>query len=122
MEDEEDSFVDDDYFSLRSGDDEATDAAVVEAFAFRQKGKKKGKGKGKRKGPMPSNNRNRDDNIPEGWSREKWLARTPCPDCGSRWHRRCNNKKGATRKGKGGGKGFGETMENKSMQSPRNAP
>eukprot|EP00969_Alexandrium_andersonii_P304699 13468828-Alexandrium_andersonii.AAC.1 len=36
-----------------------------------------------------------------GMSREAWMKRTPCPGCGSRWHRDCRNRGGGG-KGKGG--------------------
>jgi hypothetical protein len=80
-------------------------------------GKGKGKGKGKHhafplEDGMPDftdeaawaaeqNKRHLSNEIPTGWDSAKWLARTPCPDCGSRWHRTCAGKQ----KGGGGGKG-----------------
>jgi hypothetical protein len=50
------------------------------------------------------NKRNLSSEIPKGWEAAKWLKRTPCEDCGSRFHRSCKTFKG---KGKGskGGKG-----------------
>ena len=50
------------------------------------------------------NVRNLDNEPPQGWSKEKWLARTPCPGCGSRFHRDCSNRQP---KGKGHSKGYG---------------
>ncbi len=38
-------------------------------------------------------------NHPPGVSAEQWAKRTPCPGCGSRWHRDCRGKS----KGKGNG-------------------
>eukprot|EP00969_Alexandrium_andersonii_P348002 15387563-Alexandrium_andersonii.AAC.1 len=32
--------------------------------------------------------------MPPGMSREAWVKRTPCPGCGSRWHRDCRNRGG----------------------------
>eukprot|EP00969_Alexandrium_andersonii_P231000 10201606-Alexandrium_andersonii.AAC.1 len=37
--------------------------------------------------------------MPPGVSREAWMKRTPCPGCGSRWHRGCRHRGGG---GKGG--------------------
>ena len=49
------------------------------------------------------------DSIPPGWDPKRWLARTKCPGCGSRWHRNCQGQ-GKTfavfrRSNKGHGKG-----------------
>ena len=55
---------------------------------------------------VADNMRNFSDTPPPGWTKEKWIARTPCVGCGSRWHRDCTKKKGkGNAKGsKGGGK------------------
>jgi hypothetical protein len=39
--------------------------------------------------------RNEDVTIPPGWKAEDWLKRTPCPGCGSRFHRNCTLQKGS---------------------------
>ena len=57
--------------------------------------------------------RNTSEVLPPGWNKDKWLSRSKCPGCGSRWHRDCKGKGKAyaiTRrkskgKQKGGGKG-----------------
>ncbi len=36
--------------------------------------------------------RNRNDEPPKGYDKAKWLKRTPCPGCGSRWHRDCRGR------------------------------
>ena len=92
----------------------------------RKKGSHAGKG-GKRKGKRRKkggkggtymledgsvfavNLRNQSNEVPSGWEASKWLARTPCPGCGSRYHRNCTeNAKGtkghSSSSGKGGGR------------------
>jgi hypothetical protein len=122
--DEEDS-DDDDFLSADENDDDAP--ALAHAWIIhrgkRRQHRKGGKGKGKRRGKrtrgkggtwyeeeqvfVANNRRNYDDNPPQGWTKEKWIARTPCDDCGSRWHYSCKNKKGGKQGGGGkkGGKG-----------------
>ena len=57
------------------------------------------------KGQFPlDTRRNYSDEIPQGWTKEKWLSRTPCVGCGSRWHRDCTKQKHKAGKGKKGGK------------------
>jgi hypothetical protein len=78
---------------------------VVECFAFQAKGAKKNKkgGKGKSKGKRPFNDRNTTgDEVPPGWDAKKWLARSKCKGCGSRWHRDCSGARNFDSKGKGG--------------------
>jgi hypothetical protein len=126
----------DDYCSTGSGDDEEC-MRVQQAWAQLRRVRKrigsKGGGKGSKSGgktrskrgrfrkkkngtfvvvddqAFPVNQRNMSQEIPQGWSAEKWLARTPCPGCGSRYHRNCqdNNKQHGSNNpgpGKGGGK------------------
>jgi len=47
------------------------------------------------------------DAIPAGWDPAKWLARSKCLGCGSRWHRDCrgNSKGGKGSKGSKGSSG-----------------
>jgi hypothetical protein len=93
-----------------------------------RKGHRKGKGKGKSAFPAEEepwdeqeaypaeNQRNLSQEIPTGWDPKKWLDRTPCTSCGSRWHRSC----AAHGKGKGkpkGGKGFAMFLMNACMLS-----
>ena len=134
-----DSNAEDDMFSCTddfcsSGPSEVDDTeyyAVQSAWAFvrrgRRKGKGKGKGKRKRKGKRKGGKdnhafpldvrRNFSDEVPSGWDRGKWLARAPCPGCGSRFHRNCaangagapSSSKGAGKSGKKGS-GFGTFM------------
>jgi hypothetical protein len=60
--------------------------------------------------------RNLSTDVPDGWDRQKWLARSPCPGCGSRWHRNCEGK-GKTfavmprKKGQKGQKGSGSNFK-----------
>ena len=106
----------DDFCSTASDVSEPTYMLLKQSYAvYRRKrhfDKKGGKGKphrrrkrkGKGKGYHPvDNKRNHSDEVPQGWTREKWMARVPCEGCGSRWHRDCRNKKGGKGK-KGGGK------------------
>jgi hypothetical protein len=67
--------------------------------------KRKGTGKGNNNNAFSLEDqqafatRNDDATIPPGWKAEDWLKRTPCPGCGSRFHRNCTLQKGP---GKGG--------------------
>ena len=91
---------DGDYFELFSDDSSTTDMLRITTWAAFQKDKKrfrKGKGKGGGKGKGKGKSRDPDE-VPQGWTKEKWLARTKCATCGSRWHRDCSKPKG---KGKG---------------------
>ena len=117
---EENDSTDDDFLSAESNDEEAP--ALAHAWIMHRKHKrnsrKGGKGKGRRKKSrgkggvwfeeeqvfVADNQRNRDDNPPPGWTKEKWIARKLCADCGSRWHYSCKNKHS-----KGGQKGSGKT-------------
>jgi hypothetical protein len=101
---------DDDWFELFDSDDEELASMRFEAFAAftkqkklgRKGGKKGGKGKGKPR--TFDNHRNDNSDPPAGWSREAWQKRTPCPGCGSRWHRNCATVNKGKFKGKGKGK------------------
>ena len=117
---------DDDYVSsCPSNEDPETAEALVTAFAilhrrkrfnFKQTGKRPFRKGFKRpsKTWLADGQRNANDTIPPGWNREKWLARSKCPGCGSRFHRDCRGG-GQTgggktfaafrKKGKGHGKG-----------------
>ena len=73
----------------------------------------KGKGKGGQPGVwfednetgeqifVAQNLRNLDDTPPQGWTKEKWVSRTPCKECGSRWHFSCEGKTSGGKGGKG---------------------
>ena len=124
----------DDYCSTGSGDEEDC-MHVQQAWAqlrrVRKRHVSKGAGKGAKKGGkmrfkrgrfrkrktgtfvvvddqvFPVNQRNLSQEIPQGWQADKWLARVPCPGCGSRYHRNCQNtpNNGASSSsGKGSGK------------------
>ena len=110
---------DDDYLEVGSNLSDPDNAQLVTAFAFHQKSKnhkmrfkpkhghkKKGGhggsgGKGG-KGSKPKDpNRNLHQAPPKGVSQSEWEKRTPCPGCGSRWHRDCTKPR-EPRSGKGG--------------------
>ena len=38
------------------------------------------------------NKRNLSSEVPHGWDKTKWLKRSVCPSCGSRWHRDCKDQ------------------------------
>ena len=38
------------------------------------------------------NKRNLSSEVPNGWDKQKWLKRSVCPSCGSRWHRDCKDQ------------------------------
>jgi hypothetical protein len=131
---EEDDESDDDYCSTcPTGADEHEQDAVVQAFAiivrkkrsfkkanghsFRRKGFKRTK-----QAWVGDSSRNASDTVPAGWDPKKWLARSKCPGCGSRWHRDCKGQgksfplfkrkghgKGKGKNKGGGGKGKGST-------------
>ena len=122
--DEDEDSSDDDYLSADDDEDEAP--ALAHAWILHRKKRRqfrKGKGKGRRKKTrgkggtwfeeeqvfVADNQRNRDDNPPPGWTKEKWLARKLCPFCGSRWHYDCSKKKSSK-----GGKGHGKQSKGKS--------
>jgi hypothetical protein len=111
-EEEEDDGAED-YVSLRSEDSEQTDGLILNCWAVTQKGRKAfkkggGKGKSKSKGKSKGGGAPFDKNAPPpGFPLDKWLARSPCPGCGSRWHRNCSDRAG---KSKGKGKGKGKTV------------
>ena len=128
----------DDYCSTGSGEEEDC-MHVQQAWAqfrrFKKRNNSKGGGKGAQKGgksrfkrgrfrkrkngtfvivgeeAFPAHQRNLSQEIPQGWSPEKWMARTPCPSCGSRFHRNCSNhsssSSSAPQKGGNSGKGSG---------------
>ena len=124
---------DDDYLSLCSQDSDNTDTLLVNAWAAGLKHRKKG-GEGKRKGRSKGGDlskRDHTDDPPPGWTKEKWMARTPCLNCGSRFHQDCGQKgkggksrkkgdspgrsapkggKGGPKGGRGGGKAFAVFM------------
>ena len=118
---EEDDESDDDYCSTcPTGADEHEQDAVVQAFAivtrkkrqfkranghsFRRKGFKRTK-----QAWAIDSSRNASDTVPAGWDPKKWLARSKCQGCGSRWHRDCKGQGKSfplfKRKGQGKGKG-----------------
>ena len=126
-DDDDDSDSDDDYVSsCPSNADDKEQENLVQAFAImRRKISQYRKSSGKRfyrkgfrrtkKAWAVDTRRNDSDVVPPGWTKEKWLARTKCPGCGSRWHRDCRGagktfaiirKKGhkGGHKGKSGGK------------------
>ena len=116
--DEDDSDSDDDYCSSCCSDLPDNEIDIMcQAFAlFKRKGSQYKKANGKRfyrkgfrrpkKAWIADTSRNSSDTVPPGWDKAKWLARTKCPGCGSRWHRNCQGKGKAfailrKRKGKG---------------------
>ena len=127
-DDEDDSDSDDDYVSSCASDieDEAEAEGMVQTFAITRRKrsafwKKTGKRfyrKGHRrtrKTWMLDTKRNLSDQVPTGWDRAKWLKRVPCPSCGSRYHRNCQNQNAnksypafRRRRGKGNPKGGGK--------------
>ena len=115
---EEDSDSDDDYCSTCVSNTPEQEQLAINcawaAFRFKKSSDRKKFGKRPRKGQfkskntwMADNRRNYSDEVPQGWDKTKWLARTPCKGCGSRWHRECggDGKKAHFIKKKGGGKG-----------------
>ena len=101
---DDDDESDDDYCSTcPTGADEHEQDAVVQAFAvvirkkrqfkranghsFRRKGFKRTK-----QAWAIDNSRNASYTVPAGWDPKKWLARSKCPGCGSRWHRVCKGQ------------------------------
>ena len=116
-EEEWDSESDDDFCSSCPSDMPQEEFDLTQqAWAF-HKSKRFGKGnkRHRRTGQSRPKNtwaldtkRNLNSEVPQGWDKTKWLSRTPCPGCGSRWHRNCEGK-GKTfalfKKKKGGGKG-----------------
>jgi hypothetical protein len=96
----EDSDSDDDYCStIQSNLSENANDGIVAAWAVFHRRKtfaKRKFGKTPRQGTkrphkawVIDNKRNLSNEVPRGWSKDKWLARTPCVGCGSRWHRSC---------------------------------
>ena len=114
-EQEEDWEEDDDYLSLDSQAEDEEDDLLIEAYAAQLKTRKfgrKGKGTGKGKsrgfaGKGSTADRNRSDEPPPGFTKEDWMRRSPCPGCGSRFHRDCTQPR--TGKGKGSRKGKGKS-------------
>jgi len=131
FDEDDDSDSDDDYCSTcPSNEDQDTAHALVTAFAIthhrKQAFRKKNGGKRfyrkgfrrKKNTWVADNMRNASDEVPKGWDPQRWLARSKCPGCGSRFHRNCGGKgkayalhrKKGKRKGdhgKGGGKDKG---------------
>ena len=126
--DDEDSDSDDDYCSTcPTCEDEQTCELLTSAFAIvnhrkrfvrKQNGGKRFYRKGaprKRSAWAIDNQRNASDTVPPGWDAKRWLARSKCPGCGSRWHRNCGGQGKAykimrqkgQRKGSGGKHGGG---------------
>ena len=131
---EDDSDSDDDYCSSAPSDISQEHEADLMAQAFavlrrkqssyhKRTGKRfyrKGFSRG-RKTWLVDTKRNYSDTVPTGWDKAKWLKRSPCPDCGSRFHRTCKNqnatktypafkKKSRVQKGKGKGVGTWATF------------
>ena len=115
---DEDSDSDDDYCSTCVSNAPEQEQLAINcawaAFRFKKSSDRKKFGKRPRKGQfrskntwMADNRRNYSDEVPQGWDKTKWLARTPCKGCGSRWHRQCGGegKKAHFIRKKGGGKG-----------------
>ena len=131
IEGDDDDDSDDDYCSsYASCESQQTNEmlnsafAVVHArktFARRSTGKKhfrRGVSREK-KAWMADAGRNSSEVIPPGWQKEKWLARSKCPGCGSRWHRDCKGagKTFAIMRRKGGGKGARKPQHGKGGKS-----
>lgn len=114
----------DDYQSTGPSDGDPTDAiALAQAWVVHRRKRKffkKSGGKGKSKGRkgqrkkggvwfedqqvfVADHERNLSNEVPDGWDKQKWLSRTPCKGCGSRWHRDCTQKRGKGQKGSGRG-------------------
>ena len=87
----------DDYCSSASDLSDNTYMLLQQSFAIHSRrrhfNKRKGKGKPRRKRPWSQkgkgyhpidNRRNYSEEVPQGWTKEKWMARTPCEGCGSR--------------------------------------
>jgi len=75
--------------------------------SFKRTQKKSGQAPKKRFKAHPADtNRNKSNDIPPGWKAEDWLKRSPCPGCGSRFHRNCTIPRDRG-PGKGKGKGNG---------------
>ena len=102
---EDDSDSDDDYCSTcPSCEDQETCENLNQAFAIirhRRAHTRKTNGKKHyrrgfrrpRSAWVLDKTRNADDNtIPPGWDAKRWLSRTKCPGCGSRWHRNCQGQ------------------------------
>ena len=104
--DDADTDSDDDFCSSCPSDLEPEQNMLVQQawafkvgnrFAFKRKGG--ARGKGRRKGYsrpkstwVMDSKRNLSEEVPTGWDKSKWLSRTPCPGCGSRWHCNCEGK------------------------------
>ena len=94
---------DDDFCSSCSGQSEtevlplqqAWAAKITKRFAHKKKFGRKPYRKGfqrKKSTWVLDAKRNLSSEVPEGWDKQKWLSRTPCVGCGSRWHRTCEGK------------------------------